>query len=100
MVMITEGLSVGSNVSRAAYSLKSGVKNSSPHEGEKVITPSKSISIVSFLESLTRVGRMAKSASFPSVRDVKVVPNFLRYIRIYFRMIFLQDIHVNRCLNF
>ena len=79
-VAFTEGLSVFKNVTRSPYFARSVVRNSSPHEGENVITPSKSTSTFSSLPTSLNDGKKAAHASFPACRETSNVPNFLRYI--------------------
>src|SRR3989339_625022 len=75
-VACTERLLVFCNTNLSPYRRYSGTKNSSPHDGENVFTPSKSTIIVSSATTLFKTGSYAKSASLPDWREVSVVPDF------------------------
>lgn len=73
-----------SSISFWPYFSRIGLKNSSPHDGENVVMPSKSISTISFSVILSRVGLNALKDSCPNCRDIRTVPNFFREIFIVF----------------
>ena len=76
-VAITDGLLACINRILSPNVFPSGVKNSSPHDGENVRTPSKSMSIISPSFRPRNCGCKAANDSRPACREISVVPNFL-----------------------
>lgn len=66
IVRNTEGLERFFNVKRPPSFFCSGVKNSSPHDGENVLKPSKSTSTSSLSLKFVSVGRKAAYDSLPA----------------------------------